>query len=98
MPASRTFKHASKIISACICLFFAGLMLSCNMSDGGQGKALINVIADQSFMNFSKTEILMIDTVAGDTTILFNDTLKSMEKLKNLPAPGYHGQKVKILL
>jgi type 1 glutamine amidotransferase/PKD repeat protein len=98
MPETPHFKLAAKFIPVCICIFFAGLILCCNMSDGGQGKILINVLADESFMRFSKTEILMIDTVKGDTTVLFNSKLGSMEQLKNIPVPEYRGQTVKILL
>lgn len=98
MAESFQIKHARKWIPACICMLFAGLILCCNVADSGQGKILINVVADTGFVRFSKTEILMVDTVTGDTTVLFKGKLDSMEQLKSIPVPEYRGQKVKIIL
>ncbi len=81
-----------------ISLFCAAVLLCCNLADNGKDKVVINVDADSSLTKFSKTQVLMIDDVTKDTTVLFDGKLNSLSQLKNIAAPNYRGQKVKIII
>ena len=82
-----------------ILTFIVGIIIfSCDFANNPKENILINVEADSSLTHFSKAKIMMIDSLAKDTVILFEAKLNFLHELKNIPAPKYHGQKVTIVI
>src|SRR5690349_7291186 len=83
-----------KLILAAVAAIGLLLLWSCNSSD--PGKDVFNIEGDSTWTKCDSLLIELLDKNGDVVDTLFNDSLKSLDDLKNLAADKYEGGEVRI--
>jgi uncharacterized protein YjdB len=73
------------------------LVLSCNLSDE-HGHTFIHVETDSTWVAFDSLQIEWKDNQSGEHGMLFHGQPSKLDSLNKLPADGYQGQKIDIVV
>ncbi len=83
-----------RVFSAALSILAIFLIWSCNVNNSATDR--INLQADTVLLSYTRVLVQHLDPQGNSVATLYNDSLRSLNDLSNLPVPGYHGGPVVI--